>query len=182
MAKLINGVRVVTNKVRLSYAHIANPSKGMSGDDAKYSVSVIIDKKDTETIELIEKAMDQALKDGISKFGGKMPSKASLHMALRDGDERDDEAYQDAYFVNCNSKQQPQVVGPDRKPLDPEAIYSGCYAQVSINFYAYNVNGSKGIAAGLGNIMFVEDGEPLGGGHVSAASDFGEAEDDEFLD
>lgn len=181
MAKLINGVRVVTNKVRLSYAHVAQPSSGMGNGDPKYSVSVIIDKGDTETILLIEKAMDQALKDGASKFGGKIPNKSSIHLALRDGDEREDEAYQDAYFVNCNSKQAPQVVGPDRKPMDPEGIYSGCYAQVSINFYAYNVNGSKGVAAGLGNIMFLEDGEPLGGGHVSASSDFGEADDDEFL-
>lgn len=30
MAKLINGVRVVTNKVRLSYAHVAQPSSGMA--------------------------------------------------------------------------------------------------------------------------------------------------------
>ena len=53
MAKLINGVRVVTNKVRLSYAHVAQPSSGMGNGDPKYSVSVIIDKGDTETISLI---------------------------------------------------------------------------------------------------------------------------------
>lgn len=31
---------------------------------------------------------------------------------------------------------------------------------------------NKGIACGLGNIQKIRDGEPLGGGHVSAEEDF----------
>ena len=76
----------------------------------------------------------------------------------------------------------PQVVDAKRRPADPGIIYSGCYCKVSISFFAFSVNGNKGIAAGLGNIQFLRDGEPLGGGHISAADDFGEAEeDDDFL-
>jgi hypothetical protein len=51
-------------------------------------------------------------------------------------------------------------------------VYSGCYARVSLRFYAYNSNGSKGVAAGLGNIQKLADGEPLGGKR-SAEADFG---------
>ena len=66
--------------------------------------------------------------------------------------------------------------------MNPDAIYSGCYCRVSISFYAFSKNGNRGIAAGLGNIQFVRDGVPLGNNHVSAADDFGEAEeDDDFL-
>ncbi len=88
--------------------------------------------------------------------------------------ERDDEAYHDAYFVNANSLTPPQIVDENVAPiLDRAQVYSGCFARVSLTFYAFNTNGNKGIACGLGNIQKTRDGEPLGGGHVSAQSDFG---------
>ena len=59
-------------------------------------------------------------------------------------------------------------------------MYSGCYARVSINFYAFNANGNRGVAAGLGNIQFVRDGEPLGS-QVSASDEFETLDDDDFL-
>lgn len=59
-------------------------------------------------------------------------------------------------------------------------IYYGCYARVSLNFYAFNSNGNKGIACGLGNIQKIRDGEPLRG-RSSAADDFRTEEDDDFL-
>ena len=90
MAKIMNGNRVVTNEVRLSYANVWAP-KSINGSDEKYSVSIIIPKSDTETIGLINKAIDQAINDGIAKFGGKKPNKAALKLPLRDGDvEKDD--------------------------------------------------------------------------------------------
>jgi hypothetical protein len=55
-------------------------------------------------------------------------------------------------------------------------VYSGVYARVSINFYAFNSNGNKGIACGLGNIQKVRDGEPLGG-KSKAEDDFDELPD-----
>ena len=182
MAKIKNGTRVITNEIRASYVHVAEP-QSVNGGKEKYSMSVIIPKSDKETLSLINQAIDQAITDGISKFGGKRPNKAALKLPLRDGDvERDDEAYQDAFFINCNSDDAPQVVDANRRQVDPKIIYSGCYCRVSISFYAFSKNGNRGIAAGLGNIQFVRDGEPLGGGHISAADDFGEAEeDDDFL-
>ena len=182
MAKIKNGTRVITNEIRASYVHVAEP-QSVNGGKEKYSMSVIIPKSDKETLSLINQAIDQAITDGITKFGGKRPNKAALKLPLRDGDvERDDEAYQDAFFINCNSDDAPQVVDANRRQVDPKIIYSGCYCRVSISFYAFSKNGNRGIAAGLGNIQFVRDGEPLGGGHISAADDFGEAEeDDDFL-
>ena len=64
--------------------------------------------------------------------------------------------------------------------LDRAEVYSGCYARVSVNFYAFNSNGNRGIACGLGNIQKVRDGEPLGG-RSSAADDFATDVDDDFL-
>lgn len=176
-----NTTKVVTGVVRLSYANVWEPVS-INGGTPKYSVSLIIPKSDTKTIEAINAAVDTAIKEGAAKFGGKIPNKAALKLPLRDGDvERDDEAYKGAYFVNANSTSAPQIVDRAVQPiLDRGEVYSGCYARVSINFYAFNSNGNRGIACGLGNIQKVRDGEPLGG-KSSAAADFATDLDDDFL-
>ena len=173
--------KVITGVVRLSYANVWEP-KSINGGDEKYSVSLIIPKSDTETIKAINKAVDAAIKEGVGKFGGKIPNKASLKLPLRDGDaERDDEAYRDSYFVNANSTTAPQIVDAKVQPiLDRDEVYSGCFARVSITFYAFNSNGNKGIACGLGNIQKVADGDPLGS-RSTAEDDFTSLEDEDFL-
>ena len=165
------GTKVTTGKVRLSYAHIFEPHAMNEGQEAKYSVSVIIPKTDKEPLKAIKEATDQAKKDGASKWGNKIP--ANLKTPLRDGDEErpDDEAYAGCYFLNASSKNKPGIVDQNVQPvLDSTEVYSGCYARLTLNFYAYNASGNKGVAAGLGNIQKLEDGEPLGG--------FTRAEDD----
>lgn len=183
MTTTTNPTRIVTGEVRLSYAHVWEPNS-IQGGKPKYSVSLIIPKTDTATIAAIEKAVDAAIEAGIGKFGGKRPNKAALKLPLRDGDtERDDEAYAGSFFVNANSLTPPQVVDENVAPiLDRSEVYSGCYARVSLSFFAFNTNGNKGVACGLGNIQKIRDGESLGGGRVSAETDFGAfAADDDFL-
>lgn len=145
---------------------------------------MLIPKSDKATLAKIQTAIDAAIEDGIGKFGGKKPSKAALKLPLRDGDaERpEDEVYKDCYFVNANSTTPPQIVDQQVQPiLDQNEVYSGCYARVAVTFYAFNSNGNKGIACGLGNIQKVRDGEPLSG-HTNAADDFDALESDDFLD
>ena len=153
----------------------------MNGGDPKYSVSAIVDKKDTKTVNAIKAAIEQAKKDSISKWGGKIP--ANLKLPLRDGDidRPDDEAYAGSYFFNANSRQAPQVVDAKVQPiLDQSEVYSGCYGKISVTFYGYNSNGNRGIAAGLGNIQKLRDGESLGG-RSNAADDFQTEDDEDFL-
>lgn len=173
-----NNTKVIV-PCRFSYAHIFEPDS-INGSEPKYSVSCIIDKNDTETIAKIKKAVETAKEEGKGKWGGKIP--ANLKLPLRDGDidRPDDEAYAGSYFLNANSRQAPQVVDNRVQPiLDQSGVYSGCYGRVSVTFYAYNSNGNKGVAAGLGNVQKLRDGEPLGS-RVNAADEFDavEAEDD----
>nr|WP_313795247.1 DUF2815 family protein [Clostridium botulinum] len=180
------GTKITTGKVRLSYAHIFEPHAMNESQEAKYSVSVIIPKTDTETLKAIKEATDQAKKDGAGKWGNKIP--ANLKTPLRDGDveREDDEAYAGCYFLNASSKNKPGVVDANVQPvLDATEVYSGCYARLTLNFYAYNASGNKGVAAGLGNIQKLEDGEPLGG-FTRAEDDFdsvgdGNSANDDFL-
>ncbi len=178
----LNPTRVVTGEIRFSYAHLFEP-QSINGSKPKYSLSVLIPKTDTATITAIEKAIDAAIDAGVAKFGGKRPAKAALKLPLRDGDvERDDEAYKGCFFLNANTTTPPQVVDENLQPiLSAAEVYSGCYGRASLNFYAFNTNGNRGIAVGLGNVQKLRDGEPLGGGRTSAVDDFSPAGGDDFL-
>ena len=174
MANNSSRTKVITGTgTRLSYFHGWEPVS-INGSAEKYSVSVLIPKSDTATVNAINAAIDAAIEEGIAKFGGKKPNKAAIKLPLRDGDvERDDEAYKGHWFINANSNTAPQIVDRAVKPiLDRNEVYSGCYARVSLNFYAFNSNGNKGVACGLGNIQKIRDGERLGGGPTSATEDF----------
>ena len=75
----------------------------------------------------------------------------------------------------------PGIVDADRNPvLTRSEVYSGVYGRASINLYAFNSNGNKGIACGLNNLQLIRAGEPLGG-KASAVSDFATDADDDFL-
>lgn len=175
-----NNTTKVIVPCRFSYLHCWEPDS-VNGGDPKYSVSAIIPKSDTKTINAIKAAIEQAKKDSVSKWGGKVP--ANLKLPLRDGDidRPDDEAYAGSYFFNANSRQAPQVVDAKVQPiLDQSEVYSGCYGKISVTFYGYNSNGNRGIAAGLGNIQKLRDGESLGG-RSNAADDFQTEDDEDFL-
>jgi len=167
--------RIVTDKVRLSYAHLFEPFTNDPEKEARYSVTILIPKSDKATLKKIEDAQDAAREEGKTKtFGGKIP--ASLKYTLHDGDEEADlernPEYAGHMYMAMSSKQRPGVVDADLNPiLDSTQVYSGCYARVSINAFSYSNSGNKGISFGLNNVQFLEDGEPLGG-RTRAEDDF----------
>lgn len=176
MANKNNQATRVVVPCRISFANIWEP-KSVNGSEEKYSVSCLIPKNDKATLTKIHKAIEAAKEAAQSKrWGGKIPP--TLKLPLHDGDtERpDDETYKDMMYFNATSKDAPQIVDRKVQPiLDPMECGSGDYCNVSVNFYGFNTNGNRGVAAGLQNIQLVKHGERLAG-KASAASDFEEIE------
>lgn len=172
-----SATKVVTGKVRLSYVNLFTPRVGPNGGDAKYSVCVLIPKTDKATLDKVKAAIEAAKEAGKANWGGKIP--AGVKTPLRDGDtERDSAEYKGHYFINANSKQKPGVVDAQLNAvMDASEVYSGAYGRVSLNFYAYNQSGNKGVGAGLQNVQKLADGEPLSG-RSRAEDDFTAAEED----
>lgn len=184
MSNMNNPTKVITGiNTRWSYANVWDP-KSINGGTPKYSVSLIIPKSDTVTVNKIKAAIQAAYEEGQSKLKGNgksVPALSAIKTPLRDGDlERpDDEAYKDSFFVNANSPTKPGIVDSDlQQIIERSEVYSGVYGRASINFYAFNSNGNKGIACGLNNLQKIRDGESLGG-KSRAEDDF--AEHDDFL-
>ena len=193
-----NPMKVITGPdTRWSYANVWEP-KSINGGTPKYSVSLIIPKSDTRTVAKInpksdtrtvakiKAAIEAAYQEGQAKLKGNgrsVPPLSAIKTPLRDGDiERpDDPAYANAYFINANSATAPGIVDADRNPvLTRSEVYSGVYGRASINLYAFNSNGNKGIACGLNNLQLIRPGEPLGG-KASAEADFATDDDKDFL-
>ena len=168
-----------------SYANVWE-AKSINDSTPKFSVSLIIPKTNTVTVQKIKAAIQAAYEESQATLKGNgrtVPPLTAIKTPLRDGDtERpDDPAYTGSYFINANSATAPGIVDADCNPiLTRSEVYSGVYGRASINFYAFNSNGNKGIACGLNNLQKIRDDEPLGG-KSSAASDFSTDADEYFL-
>lgn len=168
----LNKNQVVTGEARLSFVNVFEPKKiGENDKDAKYSVTVIIPKSDTRTVEAIKAAIKAAAEAGAQKhFGGRVPT--SIANTFYDGDEAKDDLgelksnkypeYKNSYFIRVSTKFKPKVLNENRQEIiDPAEVYSGCYGRVSMTFFAYSGDGRRGVSAVLNNVMKTRDGEPL---------------------
>ena len=94
----------------------------------------------------------------------------------------DQEEYENCYFLNASSNQKPGIIDADKNEImDQSEFYSGCYGRASLNFFAFNQAGNRGIGVGLNNVQKLADGEPLAGRN-RAEDDFDDdIEDDDDL-
>ena len=184
--------QITTKKVRLIYCHLAEPHAVVEGQDKKYSVNILIDKEDKETLARIQKAYEQAVQTGAEKFGQSFKGKvtplkrepgSSRGLVIDcDADEKfSAPEFKNKYMITAKSNKPVSVgyrkngmtYGYSTKEEIEENVYSGCYGAIGFNLYPYNTVGT-GIAAGLNSVLKVSDGEPLGG-HSSVTADFADA-------
>lgn len=181
--KRISETSIRLGEVRFGYVNVFAPRKNEDGTDGKYSVQILIPKKDATALKLIEEAMEAAKRNGVSsKWNGKLPPASKLKLPLRDGDEEfpEDPTYEGMYFMNASSPNKPGVRvlenGSMSEALDSDDMYSGCYGCVTVGMFPYNTSGNVGVAAGLNNLIKTRDGERLSGGHT-AEEDFNDLVD-----
>lgn len=174
--------KVVTGKVRFSFCHLFEPQEPLGGGEPKYSVTLLIPKKDTATLGKIKEAMAQAREAFCSKNGANaLPAKPSHTLHDGDGVRESGEPFGDEckghYVLKVSTKQKPLIIDNFKNDItDPNEVYSGCYGRASIKFFGYNANGKKGLSAVLLGIQKLHDGTPFG--TVASADDF----DDDFTD
>lgn len=174
----MSNTKVTTGEVRFSFPHVFQPHANNPGQEEKYSVTILIPKTDTTTINAIQAAMQAAAQEGVStKFNGQMP--AMLKNPMHDGDgtrpngEPFGEECKGHMVMTASSKQRPEVVDANCQAiLNPAEVYAGCYGRVSLNFFPYNTNGNRGVGCGLNNVQKTREGDPLTG-RTTAAEDFG---------
>jgi len=174
--------KLMLKNVRLSYANLFEPRENQSGH-LRYSTALLI-PKDHPQVKAIKAAIND---EGETKFGKKWASMVKknglpLHDADEDGKADDNVEYEGNYYINTSSKRKPQVVDRQVQPiLDESEIWSGCFCNVSIAVFAFEVPENKGVSFGLNNVQLVKEGDRLGGA-ANADEEFEQVEgdDDDF--
>ena len=179
MADYTNPAHILILHARLSYCHINQPQVNQQnpGETPKYSVTLLIPKTDVQTKAKIDAAIAAAVAQGKEKHGAAFPPMPKNTLKDGDGPKADGTPHgpecAGCWVLPARSTDQPGVVDINRQPIiDPRQIYSGMYAHATVTFYAFNQPQNKGIACAIENIMKIADGEPLGGGRISAEEDF----------
>lgn len=158
-----------TPKFRVSYPNVFKAMRNkLSGKD---EFSVVCLFKKGEDLGQLKAAAQQAI---IEKWGAdkdKWPK--NLRSPFRDQAELAKEVdgkrimpvghEEGAIFMRLKSSQRPGVVDQNVQDIiDESQFYAGCWARASVNAYAYDQAGNRGVSFGLGNIQKIGEGEPLG--------------------
>lgn len=168
--------KLTTGKVRFSYVNIFEPKAPQGGGDPVYSITLLIPKNDTATVQKINAAMKEARDNFCSKNGASaIPVQFNHTMHDGDGVKDSGESYgaecKGCYVISVKSKQRPLIIDNFKQDItDPGQVYSGCYGRAVINFYGYSRQGKKGVSASLLGIQMLSEGEPLG--TMATADDF----------
>lgn len=170
---------VVTGKVRLSYTHLTKPYARNADQEPKYSCTVLVPKSDTATMAKINEAIAEAKRIGKDKkWDGIIPPIVAVPVHDGDGARPSDgmpfgDECKGHWVFTASSKNAPAIVDVNlNRILDETEIYSGIYARVAVDFFAYSNAGKKGIGCGLANVQKLADGDSLAGG-TTAEQDFG---------
>ncbi len=173
---------LTTAEVRLSYYHADKPYAATQGQEEKYSVTILLPKHDIATKALIDAAIAGAIEEGVAgSWQGVRPPAPPIPVYDGDGVRATDgtpfgDECKGHWVFTASSKQPVQVVDQNVQPIiQPGVMYSGVYARVNINFFAYAFAGKKGIGCGLNAIQKLRDGEPLSGSVVDVNKCFGAA-------
>lgn len=177
---MANPTQIVLENVRLSYVHIFKAFSNDPNQTPKFSTTILIPKDNAKNKASLDAAIAAATAAGkMGKWNGVVPPIVPNPVHDGDGVKQDGTPFgaecKGCWVMTASSPSDRPIEVVDRnmqRVLDSTQVYSGIYANVCVNFYAYAYQGKKGIGVGLGPIQKVADGEALGGTTPSADSCF----------
>ena len=160
----MNPTTITIGEVRFSYANVFQPQAPANNPQAepKFSVTILVPKTNAQAKAAIDAAINSAIEAGVSaKWNGVRPPVPSI--CVHDGDgvrPSDGQPFGQeckghwVFTASCKADRPPFVVDAQvQKIINPADVYSGCYGNVNVTFFAYNSAGKKGIGCGLNGIQ-----------------------------
>ena len=153
---------VIVGPCRLSYANIWKARKNLK-NEMQYDVVLLFPKENNEFCPDAKKSIKAAM-DGIKACAGLMiPAGAKYGVPFMDGDRTGKNAGH--YYMTAKSSFAPAVVNPAVQPITEQDEWaSGDWANVVVNFYAGEFNGTWNIGCGLRSIQFAAHDEHFASG------------------
>jgi hypothetical protein len=177
---------IVTPKGRILWNALFTARKAKGSDEGKFEFNLLIPKgADVKVLR------ESAIEAGKEKFAkafreaeGKWPKTLATPFKQTESNDKLVAALEAAelkvedypFYFAARSKDKPGVVGPNGKAegIEPEHVYAGRWARATVQAYAYDKNGNKGVSLGLINVQLLDNDDELvvGGGRVNAESEF----------
>ena len=163
---------------RLNYLNVFKPDPYYE-DKVKYTAVLIIDKSDEETISLINQTIREAHASATARAMKFQLTKDN--QPLKEGPKQfpKNPAFANAYCMTVKTtRNKPTVLRKEKDgtyvQLGEGDVKDGDYALAIVSIRPYTTKGNSGITAYLDRILFVREGEPLGG--LSNDDAFGDAD------
>ena len=178
--------KIVLKDVRLAFTSVFTAAQFDATSDPAFETHIIIDPK-SGTVKPLEETIRAVAKE---KWEDRAPAilkdlAAKDRIAFRKSEKTSEagesySGFEGMYWLKAKSKKRPGVLNRDKTPLDEQdgVIYSGCYANVSLDVYAYDDKKfGKRIIAKLLAVQFSKDGDSFGGGARASDEDFEDISD-----
>lgn len=164
---------IMLRNVRGLYAHVLEPHAFNEGDRKKYSLRVLIQETDTESLQALAKGIKEAKAEYQAKNGKPFPEGRG-DVALRDADYYEGHPeYEGFKVLSCSSSEKikPVVVDEATQPVtDASVLYNGIELNVVVRPYSYSVMGNAGVTFALQGVQIADrSAEEIGGGGRTAA-------------
>lgn len=190
MAETVVG-EVILKDVRLSFAHLHEPSKGgknKEGETVKGSYQArFLMEKGTPGTKANQEKIKKAAHDAKAKEWGeneaKWPKLKPDRVCLRDGDLEDWDGYEGCLYLAASSNRKPQII-TNRKSKDNKWIeaapggagdpYSGCHVNALVRLWVQDNEHGKRLNASIEVVQFLRDGQPFGAAPVDPNEKFGD--------
>lgn len=178
--------KITIGEAQMNFVRVFEP-EAFNGGEPKYSVILSFPHENSELVMKIQDAIDACVeKAKTTMYGGKLPKNFKI-VEMKDGDtDYEKDGFAGQFTLKASSAYKPEVVKKAKVmgkvqlvPItDEEEFYSGCFGYACVSFFAYDNGVSRGVTCGLNSLLKSRDGERLGGGGGSAATDFAGVIDD----
>lgn len=162
--------KVQTPEFRVAFPSVFQSKKNDLNGKNEYSV-VALFPKGADLSKLKKAAQDAFIKkfgDDKSKWPAKWRSpfrdQGDRKKIGDDGKESLPSGYvEGAIYLTLRSEQKPGVVNQSVEDIiDTSDFYGGCWALATVNAYAYDQMGNRGVSFGLGNLQKLRDDDAFG--------------------
>jgi hypothetical protein len=183
--KKVESIQCKTPFGRLSFPYLDKPDVGRTYSNGKYKSDLFISKQDMNSPEgkqmveaVLKVAREYFQNPSITLQQFKHPFKDVDAMAEESRLKLPEAVRTGHILIRCNSKNQPPVLGPDKKELTAEEVSKvkgGDWARFVVGAFPYHQQGG-GVTFGLNVVQFKQKGEAFGQGVATSINMLDEIE------
>lgn len=162
---------LITCEGRLSYAQFLftpNPdAKTKKKGDPKYTLSFLIPPGSDLTAA--KKEAEDAV---IEEWPNAEKRPRGLKSPFLDAGEKMGDEWKGWTLLRLSTTKKPGVIRPDGSDAEPQEVYSGRWARLSLSAGTYDVDGNRGASFFLNNVQLLRHDDSIGGARAKPSKDF----------